>query len=91
MQTRTQNVNLDIETKSAGQPRPYADSLYHFLITDKSEKPLSKFTMKKFCVGFLEEGYDKDKMPDWASGQIIKFEEIEERVWEYKVKCAFTG
>ena len=85
------NYNLDVETKQAGQPRPYADSFYHFIITDKSTNPLSKFMMRQFCISMLHKGYAKEDMPSPFAGQIIAFREIKERVWEYKVRALYTG
>ena len=85
------NYNIDVETKQAGQIKPYADSIYHFIITDKSEKPIREYRMKEFCTQFLHKGYVKDKMPTWSSGEILVFKQLEDRKWEYKVREEFTG
>ena len=85
------DYNFDVETKQAGQLRPYADSIYHFIITDKSEKAKSEYRMKEFCTQFLRKGYEKDKMPTWSSGEILIFKKLEDRKWEYKVRNEFTG
>ena len=85
------NYNLDVETKQAGQSRPYADSIYHYIIIDKSEKPLSEFRIKEFCTQFIHKGYAKDKMPDPFAGEIMIFTKLEERKWEYKVRNEYTG
>ena len=85
------NFNLDVETKQAGQPRPYTDSFHHFIITDKSTKSLSKFEMRQFCISMLRKGYAREDMPNPFAGQIVVFREIEEGVWEYKVREEYTG
>lgn len=85
------NYNLDVETIQAGQSRPYADSIYHFIITDKSEKPLSKYVIRQFCINMLQKGYSKEDMPNPFAGQIIVFKQREDGKWEYKVRCLFTG
>lgn len=85
------NYNFEVETKQCGQLRPYADSIYHFIITDKSEKPHREWTVKQFCTQFLHKGYEKDKMPTPFSGEIMTFKKLTAGVWEYKVREEYTG
>ena len=88
---RAQNYNFDVEVLTDGQPRPYADSIYHCIVIDKTEKPYSEYLIKQFCTQFLHRGYPKDRMPDPFAGEIVIFKKLEERKWEYKVRNVFTG
>lgn len=82
----TQNYNFDVEVITDGQPKPYAASIYHCFVIDKTEKSYGKYLIGQFCTQFLHKGYPKDEMPDPFAGEILIFRQIEERKWEYKVR-----
>ena len=50
---RITNYNFDVEVVRSGQPRPYADSVYEFIITDNSEQPHPEQTIRAFCESVL--------------------------------------
>jgi hypothetical protein len=61
-----------VETKRAGQPRPYADSEYVYEVTsDCSER-----VIKAFCNEVLRKSYPRSEMPNPFAGELVRFENI---------------
>lgn len=44
---------FEVETVRSGQPRPYADSIYEYIVTNKCEINYSAAVIENFCKGFL--------------------------------------
>ena len=82
--------NLEVETIQAGQARSYADSYYHYFITDNSEPALNKADMLVFCKCLLRLGFTAEEMISLFSPEIVMFEQ-NGNTWEYKVREEFTG
>jgi len=83
--------HLTVECTRSGQPSPYADSFYDYIVIDMSPKPLSEHIVKRFCMGFVRKAYLEKHMPSAFSGEVISFKQIAERTWEYKTREMFTG
>jgi hypothetical protein len=57
-----ENYNYTVETKEAGQRRPYGDGYYHYIITDNNHNPnavnyqidIELRMVKRFCTEFLD-------------------------------------
>lgn len=85
------DYHFDVTMLACGQPRPYADSFYHFKIVDKSAEPRSEEAVKKFCIEKLRKGCSKAEIPCPFAGEILVFRTTGEREWEYKVRECYTG
>jgi len=87
-----------VKTITAGQPRKYADSFYHYEVT--STRP--EYMVKAFCMNVLRKSYEKKDMPNAFSGQLIEFKKItdnneiqlfgkEPETYLYKTTELYTG
>lgn len=90
--------HLKVKVLHEGQPRPYADHLFHYLVEDSSSPKLSEQTVLTFCKSMLRMGYYEKDMPGHFYGQILSFRMVAEgvaegapNIWEYKVREAYTG
>lgn len=82
--------HFDVEVLRAGQPRPYADSEYEYIVrTDEK----SEWTIEKFCTCVLRPC--SQKRSDWSkrSGDADKyflgyyiFEKVSENTYKYYVR-----
>jgi hypothetical protein len=83
--------NFKVTTLACGQPRAYADSIFHFKIIDQSTEPQTEEEVKRFCIDKLRKGCSRSEMPHPFAGEILLFSSTGEREWEYKVRECYTG
>ena len=81
----------EIETLQAGQPRPYADHVYVYLVHNSSETEYARNVFEKLCTKFIHPVKPMDA-PDrnWADGE-WKLEKVDNRTYKYYVTEAYTG
>lgn len=91
------------ETLRAGQPRPYADSVYEYIITVewiKSTHPrdvtpvwepndISEEVVKKLIRGFADVKFPEEK-PDWYETTVTSFTKIGPGKWRLQANRAYT-
>jgi|GEM_PF-4257026 hypothetical protein len=87
--------HFKVETKEAGQRRPYGDSYYHYIVKNESKTQYHESIIKNFCVGFLKpaisEKLRRERMEKEGFGSATfasywtVFRQIDDRTFEYKV------
>ena len=96
------DYNFNVETKEAGQRKPYGDSYYHYIVEDKTERGLQEWDMKQFCTGYLKPA--KYSHSEWLqakkngggmdvhfSNYYTEFKKVSDRKYSYKVVSSYTG
>lgn len=72
-----QEITFRVETIRAGQPRPYADSEYEYIVSGEEKRtlhdgsvrnyPISINVLKSYCTGVLRPSRQTHEV--WAAGQ----------------------
>lgn len=80
----------EIECTHAGQPRPYADSYYEYIVHNSSEIEYGEIVFKNLCTKFIrpvKEMNDPDRC--WADAT-WKLTKIDNRTYRYSVTEPYT-
>ena len=80
-------ITLEIETIRNGQPRPYADSYYEYILTVDG---MSEFDVKSYCTKILrpcrqtyKEWNEGKNNPNVYFGGYYRFEKIGDNKYKY--------
>lgn len=93
---------ITVETVRAGQPRPYADSVYEYIMTlewipyGNSEdgfqpRKLAKDAAMAIAKGACRNFYEKKDKPEWHLPILQSMTEIDTGKWNLIIKLAYTG
>lgn len=85
------HYQFDVKTVQAGQTHAYADSHYIYNVTDLGDPPRNRIDVLTFCLRFIRFGYRHNAMPHPFAPRIVRFYEIEPRLWHYHVTMLYTG
>ena len=93
MMENKKKYEFDVETLQCGQARPYADSIYDYIVT--SDEP--ERTVKEFCTKVLlphSQPYDEwepfSEDPSSYFYGYHTFEKIKDNKYRYRVVMPFT-
>lgn len=94
------NYQFKVKTIECGQRHSYGDSYYTYEV--ESDRP--EYEVKAFCMNFLKPSFEKSKMPNPFSGQLLEFKKITNNnegnqsfgkynteTYHYSVKREYTG
>nr|DAI19564.1 MAG TPA: hypothetical protein [Caudoviricetes sp.] len=86
MPSKTKDYKYNVEIIKAGQPRPYADSEYQYVITSDC----GEYNVKAFCTKVLRpknqayKDWDRDSAASYFAGYYT-FEKTGENTYKYRV------
>lgn len=94
-------TRITYETLAAGQPRPYADSVYRYRVTFERQWKTNEFELRpweisrdvairelsRLPIGFIP----PDQKPEgWWSSRLDYLTEISPGVWEFQTHSPYT-
>jgi hypothetical protein len=83
---------IKIETLHAGQPRPYADSVYEFILEyklDGENFDLNEGVIKKYAKALCRD-FNESEEAGWWEGKLRTFEKISIGKWHIVVIEPYT-
>ena len=82
-----------VMTQQEGQPRPFADSVYKYVIQDQRRDgdPRTRDEVLWFAVRFLRPGVWASEMTSPFDSRIVQLSETRSRYWFYHVQSLYTG
>lgn len=93
MTMNKRKITLEIETVKAGQPRPYADHEYEFILTVNG---MNEIEVKQYCTRVLRPckqtygEWDKQNMDSYFAGY-YRFIKVGENQYKYFVTIPYCG
>ena len=84
-------AQIHVNTVRSGQPRPYADSTYEYIITDLAPKKRDREAMLAIAKLAVKHSLVTDEMPHPFAAHQRSFYETDRGTWHYRVTELFTG
>ena len=95
-------TRFTVETLAAGQPQPYADSVYIYRMACEqvghvgdaakqfNPRDLTEDYAKKIAKTICRDFKELSEKPEWHEPRLERFEQVHPGVWEMKITLEYT-